>query len=200
MTTDLVLASGSATRRALLDAAWLPGAGPRFTVQVPDVDESAIKRSMRAAGETPAATALALAHAKAAAVPWDGIVIAADQILVCEDRWFDKPGTLMQAGEHLRALRGRTHRLETAVVCWRRGALWHHSVAPTLTMRAVSDQFIGAYVAAEGEACLGSVGGYRLEGPGIQLFSAVMGEHSAILGLPLLPLLAFLRDEGVLLR
>ncbi len=196
----LILASASKTRRDLLDAALSPML--RFAVQAASVDEAAIKRRMQAAGASPQDAALALADAKAAAISdADAIVIGADQILVCGGRWFDKPRDLAEAGDHLRALRGRTHALATAVVCRRDGVpVWQHVEIPELTMRAMSDGFIDAYLAAEGEACLSSVGGYRLEGLGIQLFSAVQGEHSAILGLPLLPLLAFLREQGVLLR
>lgn len=196
----LILASASAARRALLEAALSPTL--RFTVQAASVDEVATKRRMQAAGASPQDAALALADAKAAAVPaGDAIVIGADQVLVCGGRWFDKPRDLAEVGGHLRALRGRTHGLATAAVCRRDGAaVWQHVETPELTMRAVSDRFIDAYLAAEGEACLSSVGGYRLEGLGIQLFDAVLGDHSAILGLPLLPLLAFLRGQGVLLR
>jgi septum formation protein len=88
----------------------------------------------------------------------------------------------------------------TALVCWRNGArIWQHLARPRLVMREFSEPFLDAYLAIEGEAVLGSVGAYRLEGPGVQLFDRVEGEHSAILGLPLLPLLGFLRQHGVLL-
>ena len=98
-----------------------------------------------------------------------------------------------------RMLRGRTHTLATAIVCRRGpGMLWQHAALPRLTMRLFSNPFLNAYLAAEGEHVLGSVGAYRLEGPGVQLFSAVEGDHAAILGLPLLPLLAYLRKAGVL--
>jgi septum formation protein len=132
-------------------------------------------------------------------------VIGADQMLVCAidgaERWFDKPADLEVARGHLRLLRGREHRLVTAIVCWRHGArIWQHVAVPRLAMREVSDEFIEAYLAAEGERVLGSVGAYRLEGPGVQLFRAVQGEHAAVLGVPLLPLLDFLRGHGVLLR
>lgn len=129
------------------------------------------------------------------------LVIGADQILDCAGVWFDKPPDLDHARAHLVALRGREHRLATAVCVVRDGQrLWHHREAPRLTMRAFSDAFLDAYIALEGRAMLVSVGGYRLEGPGVQLFSTIAGDHSAILGLPLLPLLEFLRGHGVVER
>ena len=198
----LVLASASVARRALLE-----GAGLAFTACASAVDEDAMKASARAEGLGAADTALLLADAKAmrmAAKEPEALVIGADQMLVCtingEERWFDKPPSLDAARGHLRLLRGREHRLVTAIVCWRHGArVWHHVAVPRLTMRPISDAFLDAYLALEGERLLASVGAYRLEGPGVQLFQSVTGEHAAVLGVPLLPLLAFLRDHGVLL-
>jgi len=127
-------------------------------------------------------------------------VIGADQLLVYEDRWFDKPTDTAEARGHLQALRGRTHTLVTAVLCQRgEQRLWHHIARPRLTMRSFSDAFLAAYLLAEGLAVTGSVGGYRLEGLGVHLFDRVEGEHAAILGLPLLPLLGFLRQNGTVL-
>lgn len=198
----LVLASASIARRAVLE-----GAGLAFTARASAVDEDAIKSSARAEGLGAADTALLLADAKAmrlAAKEPEALVIGADQMLVCTidgaERWFDKPPSLEAARGHLRLLRGREHRLVTAIVCWRQGTrIWHHVAVPRLTMRPVSDAFLDAYLALEGEQLLSSVGAYRLEGPGVQLFQSVTGEHAAVLGVPLLPLLAFLRDHGVLL-
>ncbi len=192
----LVLASGSATRRALMQAAGL-----RFTVRPAAVDEAAIKQALWAEEAPPDDTALALATAKARRVRQPGaIVIGADQLLVCEGAWFDKPPDLAAARAQLAALRGRRHTLVTAVTCWRDGGfLWQHVAQPVLTMRGFSDAFLDAYLAAEGEACLTSVGAYRLEGLGMQLFDEVEGEHAAILGLPMLALLGFLRQHGVLM-
>jgi septum formation protein len=194
----LVLASGSASRRALLQ-----GAGLAFTARAAAVDEEAIKQSARAEGIPPGEAALLLAAAKAERIAQrdpEALVIGCDQLLVCDGQWFDKPADLAAAAGHLRALSGRAHVLETAVVAWRGGRqVWRHLARPRLTMRALSEAFIAAYLALEGEAVLGSVGAYRLEGPGVHLFSQVEGEHSAILGLPLLPLLGFLRDHGVVL-
>jgi septum formation protein len=130
----------------------------------------------------------------------EALVHGGDQLLVCEGRWFDKPEDLDGARAHLLALRGKRHELVTATVAWRGGArVWQDISTPRLTMRAFSDAFLDAYLAAEGEALCASVGAYRLEGLGVHLFSRVEGEHSAILGLPLLPLLHFLRGHGVLI-
>ncbi len=192
----LLLASGSAARRALL-----AGAGLAFAVAAPDVEEAVIKDAMRAEGESAEETALALSDAKAASITDPGaLVIGADQILVCDGEWFDKPADLAAARAHLLRLRGRTHELATVVTCWRGGVrLWWHAACPALTMRAFSDAFLDAYLDAEGEALLGCVGAYRFEGRGVQLFERVEGEQSAVLGLPLLPLLAFLRQAGCVL-
>lgn len=194
----LVLASASAARRAVLEAAGL-----RFAAEAAAVDEAAIKESARAEGLPAEEAAMLLSDAKArriAARRPEALVIGADQMLVCDGRWFDKPPDLDAARAQLLALRGRPHVLVTAMVAWRDGArVWQHLARPRLVMRAFSEAFLDAYLAAEGERVLGSVGAYRLEGPGVQLFSSVEGEHSAILGLPLIPLLGFLRDHGVLL-
>lgn len=191
----LVLASGSVARRALLTAAGL-----HFDVVVPQVDEAEIKRGTRAAGGTVAQTAQALAFQKARSVTDpDAVVIGCDQILVCEGAWYDKPATLADARRHLQALRGREHTLVTSAAAVRGGqVLWRETAAPRLRMREFSGAFLDAYLAAEGEALLSSVGAYRLEGLGINLFSAIEGEHSAILGLPMPGLLGFLRSVGVL--
>ncbi len=192
----LVLASGSAARALVLGAAGL-----RFRQVSPDLDEAAIKREARAAGLGAAETALRLARAKAGAVAADGaLVLGADQILVCDGDWFDKPASRAAARAHLLRLRGRRHRLVTAAVALRDGAvLWEHVAEPVLGMRDFSPDFLDAYLAMEGDAVLGSVGAYRLEGAGIQLFDFVEGDIASILGLPLLPLLAFLRASGMLL-
>lgn len=193
----LVLASGSATRAALLRAAGLD-----FTAQPAPVDEASLKEAARAEGIPPADAAILLAEAKAMRVARrepEALVIGADQLLVCEGAWFDKPEGLAGARAQLQALRGRTHTLFTAMVLWRHGQrVWQHVATPRLTMRDFSDSFLDRYLALEGEAVTHSVGAYRLEGPGIQLFREVEGEHSAILGLPLLPLLGFLRQHGAL--
>ena len=145
---------------------------------------------------------MALAEAKARAVAErhpEALVVGADQLLACGDDWFDKPETLAAARTQLIALRGRAHVLETAVCVARDGELlWHAESRPCLRMREFYDGFLSGYLAAEGEAALGSVGGYRLEGRGVQLFERIEGDHFAILGLPLIELLEFLRRRGAL--
>lgn len=130
----------------------------------------------------------------------EAVVIGADQILVCEQAWFEKPADLTAARQQLMALRGRTHVLATAALCFVGGQrVWQHLAQPRLGMRMFSDAFLDAYLAHEGDRVLTSVGAYRLEGAGVHLFERIEGDHSAILGLPLLPLLGFLRQHGVLL-
>ena len=195
----LILASASVSRRALLAAAGL-----KFETWPADIDEASVKQQARAEGATVEQTALRLAGLKAAAVTChapDALVIGADQILVCEDIWFDKPNDVPAAVAQLRALRRRTHVLVTAVACHRGAARqWDTVVSPRLKMRDFSDQFLSDYIALEGDAVTTTVGAYRLEGRGVHLFLQVEGDHSAVLGLPLLPLLSFLRDDGILVR
>jgi len=196
-TPPVVLASGSATRRALLDAA-----GIVHEVVPAAVDEAEIKRSARAEGAGADDTAMLLAELKArrgARARPDALVIGADQLLVCDDRWFDKPASPDEARSQLQALRGRAHTLVTAVLCQRgEHSVWRHIARPRLAMRAFSDAFLDEYLRREGEAVTQTVGAYRIEGLGIHLFDNVAGEHAAILGLPMLPLLGFLRQHGVL--
>lgn len=195
-TGPLVLASQSHARAAILRAAGLI-----FETRPARIDEDAIKTAARAERATPADTALLLASLKAARIAAPGaIVIGADQLLTCEDIWFDKPPDLPTARTQLRTLRGRTHTLVTAIVCYRDGTeIWRHLASPRLTMRPFSDTFLDTYLALEGETLLASVGAYRLEGPGIHLFERIEGDHTAILGLPLLPLLTWFRQTGLLL-
>lgn len=193
----LVLASASAARRAVLE-----GAGLHFEALPAAVDEAAIKEAAQAEGIAAADAAIILAEAKAERIGRrhpEALVIGCDQLLVCEGRWFDKPPDLAAARAQLLALRGRRHELVTAVVCHRHGSrIWQHVATPRLAMRDFSDAFLDAYLAMEGERVTTSVGAYRLEGPGVHLFASVQGEHAAILGIPLLPLLGFLRQHGVL--
>ena len=143
----------------------------------------------------------ALAEAKALTVSRDrgGLVIGADQTLDLAGRLYDKAADLAEARERLMALRGRTHALHAAVAAAREGdVVWRETVSAKLTMRDFSDRFLEAYLEEEGPQALGSVGCYRLEGPGVQLFSAIEGDYFAILGLPLMGLMDLLRREGVL--
>ncbi len=194
----LVLASASAARRGLLEAAGL-----RFEVRPAGLDETALKQAARAERLEAAEAALLLADAKArwvAAQDPDALVIGCDQLLVCDGRWFDKPADLDEARAHLRALRGRTHTLVTAALC-RRGEqrLWQTVAEPRLTMRDFSDAFLERYLSLEAAHVTATVGAYRLEGLGAHLFAEVAGEHAAILGLPLLGLLGSLRQLGIVM-
>ena len=195
--TSLVLASISAIRARILN-----DAGIQFTIQPAHVDEDTVKASMRGAvGE---AIAAALAERKALAVstsrPGD-LVLGADQVLVLGDELISKAETLEAAAVQLRKLRGRRHQLTGALVLAKGGApIWHHVEVSTLWVRDFSDAFLDAYLKTEGEAVLGSVGCYRYEGPGVQLFERVEGDYFSILGLSLMPLLAALRDQDVLAR
>ena len=129
----------------------------------------------------------------------DALVIGADQLLASGAEWFDKPRDLGEAREQLLRLRGHAHILATAVCAAEAGVpVWRATSVPELTMRRFSEEFLDAYLVAEGEALLGSVGAYRLEGSGVQLFSRIGGDYFAILGLPLVELLGFLRDRGLL--
>ena len=197
MPEPVILASASPVRARLLG-----DAGVAATVAVSGVDEAPIKARLREVGGSPLDCAMALAEAKARAVAErhpEALVVGADQLLACGDDWFDKPDTLAAARAQLIALRGRAHVLETAVCVARDGELlWHGESRPCLRMREFSDGFLSGYLAAEGEAALGSVGGYRLEGRGVQLFERIEGDHFAILGLPLIELLEFLRRRGAL--
>lgn len=202
MATDpptLILASSSKVRASLLAAA-----GVAFAVEASAVDEDEIKRSLRAEGAdvVTAADALALAKAQRVSRRHPGaLVIGADQILDCNGTWFDKPPDMAHARAQLIALRGRPHSLATAVCVVRNGErIWHARAQPRLTMRTFGPDFLDRYLEREGPAVLSSVGAYRLEGLGVQLFSAIDGDHFAILGLPLLPLLEFLRQHGVVER
>lgn len=199
MNRRLILASASTTRARLLNEA-----GVEFAAEPADIDEGAIKAAQRWAGVTAATCAAALAAAKAEAVAYrhpEAWVIGADQILALDGEWFDKPTDLAMARHQLATLRGRTHVLATAV-CVRQGTttVWQGVSEPRLTMRDFSDGFVGAYLAAEGEAILSSVGAYRIEGRGAQLFAAIEGDHFAIQGLPLIELLECLRTLGAIGR
>lgn len=193
----LILASGSATRQALLRAAGLT-----FETKVAHIDEAEAKRAARAEGLDGDEAALMLAELKAQRLARsnpEALVIGCDQLLVCEGVWFDKPVDRDSARTQLQALRGRTHTLETAILCQRGSQrVWHHIARPRLAMRPFSDAFLDSYLDAEGEQVTTSVGGYRLEGLGMHLFDRVEGEHAAILGLPMLALLGFLRQHGIL--
>lgn len=193
----IVLASASTARAALLSAA-----GIAFEIVPAMVDEAVLKRRARAAGESPIACALVLAQEKACEVSRrfpEALVIGADQILAAGSEWFDKPPDIDAARIQLCKLRNRVHALATAVcVAFGGQPLWHATSQPQLAMRAFSEGFLNLYLVTEGEALLGTVGAYRIEGRGAQLFSHVEGDYFAVLGLPLIELLEFLRDRGAI--
>jgi septum formation protein len=167
------------------------------------IDEAEVKRSFRREGLDAASCAQALAAAKATRITQrheGALVIGADQLLDCAGTWLDKPRDSADARAQLVALRGKQHELATAVVVARNGAvLWQHVERPRLTMRRFSDRFLDDYLSAEGDDALAVVGAYRLEGLGVQLFARIEGDYFSILGLPLLPLLDFLRGHGVVI-
>lgn len=196
MSEPIILASKSAARRAVLE-----GAGVPFESIVAGVDEDAVKASLLAEGARPREIADALAELKAIRVSRgrQGFVIGSDQTLELGGRLYDKADSLEEARERLTLLRGQVHKLHSAVVVAKEGApIWREVVTCTLTMREFSDDFLEAYLASEGPNALGSVGCYRLEGPGAQLFSRIEGDYFAILGLPLMGLLDLLRRHGAL--
>jgi len=192
----VVLASASAARRRLL-----ADAGIDVTADAPRVDEDSVKAAFRADGAGPGDAAEALAEMKAQRVTTrhpGAFVIGADQVLICEGHWFDKPADRADAAAHLRALSGRRHQLVvTAVVVRDATRLWHYTDRAELAVRPLSDAFIESYLDAAGPAVLHSVGAYQLEGRGAQLFTEVRGDFFTVLGLPLLPLLGFLREHKV---
>ncbi|MGE3303998.1 MAG: Maf family protein [Hyphomonadaceae bacterium] len=195
MPDRVILASTSSARQAMLRAAGLS-----FEAEAPRVDEAAVKAGLRAEGLPVRDQADALAEVKALSISrlQPGFVIGADQMLALGDKAFDKPESKEAAKAQLHALSGRTHALFTAAVVARDGvAIWRHVSAPRLTMRRLSDDAIEDYLARAGEAAFASVGAYQLEGLGAQLFEGVDGDYFAVLGLPLLPLLGFLREHGV---
>jgi septum formation protein len=194
----IVLASASAARAQLLTAAGVP-----FEQHPAMVDEAALKEALAAEGAGADDAAIALAEIKAqhvARLVPEAIVLGADQILTCEGRWFDKPPSGAEARAQLGQLAGRCHELATAVVAFRGGVrVWHHLAKPRLWLRRCSPEFLDAYLDATGDAFT-SVGVYQIEGLGTQLLARIEGDHFAVLGLPLLEVLEFLRAQGVLLR
>jgi septum formation protein len=197
--TLLILASSSIVRAHLLERA-----GITFEICPARIDEDAIKQSLLAEGARPRSIADALAEMKALRISIshpDALILGADQVLDLDGELLSKCETISEARLQLARLRGCTHRLLSAVVLARNNAvIWRHVAEARLAMRDFSDAFLDSYLAQEGEAVLGSVGGYRLEGLGVQLFERVDGDYFSVLGLPLVPLLAALRDQKVLQR
>lgn len=196
MSLAVTLASTSKSRRALLAAA-----GVEAESAAPNVDEEAFRNAMRANRLPVREQAMQLAELKAMRVSAQrpGLVIGGDQMLALGDQAFDKPADLEAAKNHLRQLSGKAHTLETAIVVCEDGApVWRHLARPKLTMRPLTEEFIETYVSACGDALLSTVGAYQLEGLGAQLFARIEGDYFSILGLPLLPLLDYLRIRKVL--
>jgi len=192
----VILASRSAIRRKLMTDAGLD-----FEVIAKAVDEAAIKESMLTESARLRDIADALAEAKSMRVSRveDGLVIGADQIMVMDKQLFDKPKTIDEARERLKFMRGKTHYLMGAVVICENGApVWRHMAKTKLTMREFSDKFLENYLKSEGELVTKSVGAYRFEGMGAQLFSHVEGDFFSILGLSLLPVMDYLRTRGAI--
>ena len=198
----LVLASQSPTRQKMLD-----GAGICFIARAAHVDEEGLRASATASSVPAVEIAVLLAEMKARKVAHDngdhpsGFVLGADQILVCDNQILGKPRDHKMAATQLRLLSGKTHKLVTAAVIYRDGErIWHHIETPALTMRPLSDEFIDDYLRAIGDAAFSSPGSYQIEGLGAHLFSSIEGCSYAVLGLPLLQVLAFLRGHGLAMR
>lgn len=195
----LILASASSSRARLLRAAAI-----HFDVVPAQIDEDVLKANLLAHSRKPTEIALALAEEKAIRVSTlhgDAVVLGADQVLQFGDELISKCSDMASARKLLLRLRGKIHRLISALVLAQAGKVrWSHSEAATLTMRAFSEDFLDAYLAEEGGELLSGVGCYRLEARGAQLFDSVEGDYFCILGLPLVPLLAELRRMGVIAR
>lgn len=190
----IVLASTSASRKAMLESA-----GVQFTARSPAIDERALEAEM--AGAEPGEIAQALAAAKAAAITDAGhrLVLGSDSLAEAGGRRFDKPRTRAEAAEHLRFFSGQAMTLHSAAALARGGRIvWIGSDHARLQVRDLSEGFIEAYLDAEWPAVAACVGVFRIEGPGVNLFRSIAGDQFTVLGMPLLQVLAALRDEGVL--
>ena len=192
----IMLASASASRKKILE-----NAGLVFTTCISGIDEQVIKDTFLQDGN-PQDLALVLASAKASVVAAknpDAIVIGADQTLIFDGKIYDKPDCADTARDQLLLFKGKTHILETAIsICQGAEPLWSLSETNYLTMREFTPEFLGRYLAHEGNSVCETAGGYKIEGPGIQFFEKIDGDYFSILGIPLLPLLAYFRSSGVL--
>ena len=191
----VILASGSAIRARVLGAS-----GVKFEIVKPGVDEDALKQDAARSGLSLRETAALLADAKALAVKAPHtLVIGSDQIMAFEGRAFDKARSMKEAQERLALLQGKPHTLINAISIARDGVIaFRHLDEPRLHMRAMSDDEISAYLADAGEGVLASVGAYQVEALGARLFERIDGDYFAVLGLSLLPVLGYLRREGLL--
>ncbi|MBU1254256.1 MAG: Maf family protein [Alphaproteobacteria bacterium] len=193
--SGLILASGSASRKAMLEAAGL-----RFEIVAPDVDERALEAEMHGALADEIAQALSAAKAAAVSAAHPGMpVLGSDSLVEVGGRRFDKPASREQAVEHLRFFSGKTMTLHSAAALAKDGRiLWVGSDFARLRVRELSDAFIAAYLDAEWPAVSYCVGVFRIEGRGVQLFESIMGDQFTVLGMPLLQVLAALRERGTL--
>ena len=194
---SLILASGSKSRTALLHQAHVP-----FTAIPSLVDETPIKDALKAQEKTADDVALALALAKGRDVSQhhpERYVLAADQILTCNEKWYDKPATVGEARQHLQELRGNTQTLHNGIcLLYNNKVVYQSSTQAHLTMRPFSDAFLEQYLTERGQALLSSVGACQIEGYGMQLLEKIDGEYTAILGLPMLEVLEWLRNVNLL--
>lgn len=197
MTDRIVLASGSRFRKAILEAA-----GVSIDVMPAGIDERAVEETLDGSGASPEDVAQVLAEAKALDVSGKNpgrLVLGCDQTLSLGEELFHKPKDMEGARRRLLKLSGRTHQLNSAIVLARNGeVIRRHVGVASLTMRKLDPAFIGRHLARVGEAALGSVGAYQIEGEGVQLFEKIEGDHFTIVGLPLLPLLKELRELGAI--
>lgn len=192
---DIILASASPARIAILKNAAI-----HFTARPANIDERAIESRLASSGKSPPAIAMALAEAKALAgadTDPQTLIIGADQILLNDGRQWNKPSSLAEAHNQLMTLSGQTHELHSAIAIVRAGAVeWRHEAIAKMTMRQLTRDMVDRYLAEIGKAALSSVGAYQIEGIGIQLFERIEGDYFSILGLPLMPLLGYLREVG----
>lgn len=197
MTPPLILASQSPFRRMLME-----NAGLAFSAEAAAIDERAVEAALSERNLAPPEVAEALAVEKARDVAGrnpGALVIGSDQTLSLEGRVFHKPADMAEAKSHLLSMSGRTHELNCGVALVRDGeTLWNHVSIARLTMRPLSEDFVDRHLARVGMRVLASVGAYQLEGEGVQLFERIDGDYFTILGLPLLPLLAKLRNLGAI--
>lgn len=196
-TTPIILASNSRFRAELLK-----NAGVDFTTASASIDERAIEHPLLESNLEPADIAQVLAEAKATDVSVlnpNALIIGCDQTLSMNDNMFHKPVDMKQARQHILKFSGKTHQLNSAVaIVYNQQTIWRHVSIANMTMRKMSPEYIGRYLAQAGHSVLNSVGAYQLEGVGVQLFKQIEGDYFTIIGLPLLPLLSELRSLEVI--
>jgi septum formation protein len=195
--TSIILASNSQFRAGLLK-----NAGVTFTTDSASIDERAIEKPLLAANLEPADIAQVLAEAKAVDVSTrnpNALIIGCDQTLSLDDVMYHKPADMVQARQHLLKFSGKTHQLNSAIaLVFNQQTIWRHVSIANMSMRELSPEYIGLYLARAGKSVLGSVGVYQIEREGVQLFERIEGDYFTIIGLPLLPLLSELRNLDVI--